>query len=81
VALGETAPAVDCLVAALEADPGSQPAHFQLGILFAEAGIYAEAVREFEAVVASDPKSEAAQQARMNLSRLRRMIDEQPRFE
>lgn len=76
-ALGETAAAVDCLVAALEADPDSQPAHFHLGVLFAEAGIYAEAQREFEAVVAADPRSSAADQARVNLSRLRRMIQEE----
>ncbi len=78
-ALGETAAAVDCLVAALGLDPDSQPAHFHLGVLFAEAGIYAEAIREFEAVVDADPESPAAQQAKTNLSRLSRMIQDEAR--
>ena len=74
-ALGETEKAVRDLVRATEIDPRNQLAHFQLGIAFADAKIYKEAIREWEAVIAADSTTEAAAQAGANIRRLQAMLE------
>jgi tetratricopeptide (TPR) repeat protein len=76
-ALGEVEKAVAGLVRAIEIDPGSQVAHFQLGVAFAEAGIFREALREWLRVVAIDATSAAAEQARRNVATVRTMLGEE----
>lgn len=61
---------------ALAIDPDSQDAHYNLGVAFAEATIYREAIREWEAVVAVDSTTAVAKQARKNADLLQDVLDE-----
>jgi tetratricopeptide (TPR) repeat protein len=72
--LGDIEAAVGGLVQAIELDPGNQVAHFHLGIAFAEAQLYEEAVREWQAVTAADPDSPAGIQATRNIERVESIL-------
>jgi cytochrome c-type biogenesis protein CcmH/NrfG len=61
-------------VKALSIDPESQLAHYNLGVAFADAGIYKEAIREWNAVVAAGPSTDAARQAQDNIRVLRNLM-------
>jgi tetratricopeptide (TPR) repeat protein len=69
-----TAKAVDMYLKALSIDPESQLAHYNLGVAFADAGIYKEAIFEWEAVVQAGPTSDAAKQAQDNIRVLRNIM-------
>lgn len=73
-AIGDVAVAVARLQQVIDIDNASQIAHFYLGICFVESGIYKEALREWEAVVAIDSESEAGRQASQNIDRLTPLI-------
>ena len=72
--LADFAKAVELYVRALSVDPESQLAHYNLGVAFADAGIYQEAIREWQAVARIDPKSDAARQAQDNIRVLRSVM-------
>jgi tetratricopeptide (TPR) repeat protein len=76
-AMGAIGLAVEDLVRALEIDPAHQLAHFELGVAFADAGIYAEAIREWGAVLSANPETPIAVQARENIRVLRGVQDEE----
>jgi hypothetical protein len=57
-------------------DPKSQDAHFNLGVAFAEANIYGEAIREWEAVIAIDSTTSVGQQAKQNATLLGDVLKE-----
>ncbi|MCP4548258.1 MAG: tetratricopeptide repeat protein [bacterium] len=61
---------------ALVLDPDSQDAHYNLGVAFAEAQIYQEAVREWETVARIDSTSAVGIQAKENAALLRDVIAE-----
>lgn len=56
---------------ALDLDEKCAEAHFGLGNLFAEAGIYKEAIREWERVLAIDEKHRLATRAKANIEKVR----------
>ncbi|MBM3320325.1 MAG: tetratricopeptide repeat protein [Candidatus Eisenbacteria bacterium] len=57
---------------ALALDERCLEAHFGLGVLFAKTGIYKEAVREWEHVMALSPQHRLAVESRRNIDRVRR---------
>jgi len=67
-AMGEVEASVRALLQAIAIDPGNQTAHYRLGVAFAEAGIYKEAIREWQAVLRSDETSDIAAMARRNIT-------------
>jgi tetratricopeptide (TPR) repeat protein len=69
-----TAKAVDMYLKALSIDPESQLAHYNLGVAFADAGIYKEAIFEWEAVIQAGPTTDAAKQAQDNIRVLRNIM-------
>jgi cytochrome c-type biogenesis protein CcmH/NrfG len=73
-AIGDVAMTVSILQNVINIDNNSQIAHFYLGVCFVEAGIYKEALREWEQVVAIDADSEAGKQAAKNIDRVTRLI-------
>ncbi len=73
---GDQPQAMDYYRQALSIDPDSQDAHYNLGVAFAEATIYREAIREWEAVVAVDSTTAVAKQARKNADLLQEVLDE-----
>ncbi|MDP6418827.1 MAG: tetratricopeptide repeat protein [Candidatus Krumholzibacteria bacterium] len=73
---GNVNAAMDFYRRALAADPGSQDAHYNLGVAFAESRMYGEAVVEWEKVVAIDPTTPVAAQADTNAKLLRDVLQE-----
>ncbi len=73
-AMGDAENAVGSLVRAIKIDDQYQDAHFLLGIYFAEAKLYLEALREWQAVIDIDPSSAGAIQARANIKTLESMM-------
>jgi tetratricopeptide (TPR) repeat protein len=73
--MGGIEEAVNQLLLALEKDPRCPEAHFQLGVAFAAAKIYREAIREWEAVLASGDDTPLARQARANIAEARAILD------
>ncbi|MFH1278539.1 MAG: tetratricopeptide repeat protein [Candidatus Eisenbacteria bacterium] len=63
--------AVEAYRRALDLDENCVEAHFGLGNLFAETGIYKEAIREWERVLAIDEKHRLATRARSNIEKAR----------
>ena len=60
---------------ALEADPDCYNALFNMGVAFADVGIYREAVKYWQRVVQVAPATDAARQARDNIRVLEPLID------
>lgn len=73
---GDTNGAIDAYRRALEVAPDSQDAHYNLGVAFAEAQIYREAVVEWDIVVSIDPNTAVAQQAASNSQLLKEVLAE-----
>ncbi|MGQ0720975.1 MAG: tetratricopeptide repeat protein, partial [Candidatus Eiseniibacteriota bacterium] len=67
----KTFEAKSALVKALELDPQNADAHFNLGVLFADANLFAEAQVEWEKVLELAPESPAGALARNNLEQIR----------
>ncbi len=64
--------AMDAYRTSLALDDKCVEAHFGLGSLFASVGLYREAVREWERVVAIDPQHRLTIEARRDIDRVRR---------
>jgi tetratricopeptide (TPR) repeat protein len=64
--------AMDAYRKALALDDRCLEAHFGLGVLFAKTGIYKEAVRQWERVMALSPQHRLAVESRRNIDRVRR---------
>ena len=65
--------ALESFTRALEANPRSQLAHYNLAILFADSGIYREAIAEWQAAVEIDPDSDLGTRSRDNIEIIRQM--------
>jgi tetratricopeptide (TPR) repeat protein len=74
----KTFDAKSALVKALELDPGNADAHFNLGVLFADANLFAEAQVEWEKVLELAPESPAGALARSNLEQIRPLVGTPP---
>ena len=66
----KTYEAKEALVHALEIDGENPDAHFNLGVLFADANLYSEARAEWERVLEIDPSGPAGKLAQENLARI-----------
>jgi Flp pilus assembly protein TadD len=66
--------AVQLYLAAIRLDPKSQIAHYWLGIAFADAGIYREAIREWEKAAEVDDGSEIGRAAAEGIEVLKPMV-------
>jgi tetratricopeptide (TPR) repeat protein len=66
------------LVKALELDPENADAHFNLGVLFADASLFSEARVEWEKVLEMAPEGPAGVLARDNLERIRPLLSTPP---
>lgn len=63
------------LVKAIELDPDNADAHFNLGVLFADANLFGEAATEWRRVIAIDADSPAGKLAAENLERIRTVLE------
>lgn len=63
------------LTRALEIDPDHPQPHFYLAIFFWESGIYREALREWEQVIALDPEGSLGRKARENITMLQKAMN------
>lgn len=68
--------AVDLYKQSIVIDAKSQLAHYLLGIAFADAGMYREAIRDWQRVVEINPSSEAAKTASEGIEVLQSMLRE-----
>jgi len=66
--------AINLYLAATKLNPASQLPHYLLGVAFADAGIYREAIVEWEKVVQADPKSDTATTALEGIKVLRTLL-------
>ena len=64
------------LTRALKADPDNPEAHFNLGVLFADANMYREAMIEWEAVLEHAPEGPARNLAAEHLEDIRPLVEE-----
>ncbi|HMB70598.1 MAG TPA: tetratricopeptide repeat protein, partial [bacterium] len=60
---------------ALELDPDNADAHFNLGVMFADANLFGEARTEWERVLETAPDGPARSLAQDNLNRIQPMLD------
>jgi tetratricopeptide (TPR) repeat protein len=74
----KTYDAKTALVKALELDPKNADAHFNLGVLFADANLFGEARVEWEKVLQLAPDSPAGGLARENLERIQPLLSPPP---
>lgn len=63
------------LVKAIDLDPDNADAHFNLGVLFADANLFGEAATEWRRVLDIDPDGQAGKLAAENLERIRSVLD------
>ncbi len=75
-ALRKYAEAVGLYLQAIKDDDKSQLAHYWLGVAFADAGIYREAILEWQKVVAIDPKTDNASTAKEGIDVLQQLLKE-----
>jgi protein O-GlcNAc transferase len=73
-ALQKYSQATDLYRKGIQLDANAQLPHYLLGVAFADAGIYREAIVEWEKVVKIDPKSEAATTALEGIKVLRTLL-------
>jgi tetratricopeptide (TPR) repeat protein len=66
--------AIDLYRQGIRIDANAQLPHYLLGVAFADAGIYREAIVEWEKVVQIDPKTEAATTANEGIKVLRTLL-------
>ena len=71
---GDYGRAVDLLRALIAKTPSAYCAYFTLGVAFADAGIYMDAIRMWEKVVALAPNSPEALSAKESIDVLQRVI-------
>lgn len=67
--------AKNALVKALELDPDNADAHFNLGVMFADANLFGEARTEWQKVLDTDPDGPAGKLAQENLDRIQPMLE------
>ena len=72
---GDTAGAMALYRRALALDPRSAQAHYYLGLAFADAKIFREAIREWEEVAKIAPDSDLGRTAAENAALIRRYIE------
>lgn len=65
--------ALDAFLRALEANPQSQLAHYNLAILFADAGIFGEAIAEWQKAADIDPESDLGSRSLDNIGIIKEM--------
>ena len=70
--------AIDLLRALVKQNPNAYCAYFTLGVAFADAGIYRDAIRMWQKVVAIAPGSPEALSAKESIDVLQRVIDANP---
>jgi tetratricopeptide (TPR) repeat protein len=73
-ALQRHSDAIDLYLRSMELEPKNQLPYYLLGVAFADAGIYREAIREWEKVVAIDPETEAGRSAAESIDVLRKLV-------
>lgn len=73
-ALQKYSQAVELYQQGIRLDSNAQLPHYLLGVAFADAGIYREAIVEWEKVVQIDPKTEAATTATEGIKVLRTLL-------
>ena len=71
---GDYAKAIDLLRGLIAKNPGAYCAYFTMGVAFADAGIYKDAIRMWEKVVALSPTSPEAMSAKESIDVLQRVI-------
>jgi cytochrome c-type biogenesis protein CcmH/NrfG len=71
----KTYEAKQALTKALSLDPDNADAHFNLGVLFADANLFHEAAVEWNRVIEIEPDAPASQLARDNLERIQPILD------
>jgi len=71
----KTFEAKQALTKALELDPKNADAHFNLGVLFADANLFREAAVEWNQVIEDEPDGPASKLARENLDRIQPILD------
>lgn len=74
---GDLDQAVSHYTRAIEIDPRSAQAHYNLGLAFADTRLFAEAMREWETVIALSPKSELGRTAAENLELIKTYVGEE----
>jgi superkiller protein 3 len=67
--------AKEAIARALELDPDNADAHFNLGVMFADANLFGEARTEWEKVLETAPEGPARSLAEENLERIRPMLE------
>src|SRR6185369_8175958 len=70
----KTGEAMDLLRKIIQERPGSYCAYFTLGVAFADAGIYRDAIRMWKKVVALAPTSPEAMSAKESIDVLQRVL-------
>jgi tetratricopeptide (TPR) repeat protein len=70
--------AIDLLRGLIKKNPNAYCAYFTLGVAFADAGIYKDAIRMWEKVVAIAPTSPEAMSAKESIDVLQRVIQSNP---
>jgi len=75
---GEYSKAIDLLRGLIVKNPSAYCAYFTLGVAFADAGIYRDAIRMWEKVVALAPASPEALSAKESIDVLQRVIQSSP---
>lgn len=73
-AQGKTAEAVDLLRGLIAKQPRSSCAYFTMGVAFADAGLYRDAIRMWKKVVEYSPTSAEAQSAKESIDVLERFL-------
>lgn len=71
----KTYEAKQALTKALELEPKNADAHFNLGVLFADANLFHEAAVEWNQVIEDDPDGPASKLAKENLDRIQPILD------
>ena len=74
---GEAAFRIDLLRQAIQEKPGSFCAYFYLGVAFADAGIYRDAIRMWKKVVDLAPNSSEAMSAKESIDVLEKFVQKQ----
>ena len=75
---GDYNKSIDLLRALIAHNPNAYCAYFTLGVAFADAGIYRDAIRMWEKVVAIAPNSSEAMSAKESIDVLQRVLQNNP---
>ena len=77
-AQGKYSDSMDQLRGVIERNPGAYCAYFTLGVAFADAGIYPDAIRMWKKVVALAPESPEAASAKESIDVLEKYLKQRP---